>query len=452
MALIWNGTPTFTSGQILSASAHLDTLSKCVGQVYDRVFGYSTIFSGQSKNATTLYGMRHKSDLLHITCDFTGSFTVKINNTTVLNVASGTSYDGEVNISALGIALNELYGINVSGTGSLAVYALYERVVTTYPTLVAFTQGTTPTAAEWQALSTYAEALNTDTSLPMHPTNLFFDYADCDFYGCAIYRGGMLNIRLMTTRNYNSEQGAHPKHKNDALIYINGTLAATLTNNNEADGYGPAHRIEKSVTINPASYGATLGAIYKIHIFFDTVSVPEMAVGICFSDLQQCEEVPVAVPTLAGWTSMTDWTHGDTVNGSTTSKTVKPIRDNMVLLNPVRAPYNFACMASRQVMDNLNEKDRAPLRFIRKHRFLLYYYNFTGVEGVDTPPAITIKYGVEKTYVDKEGRKIYVPYEQSLDEANNTWKVLDLASIPGLWPGTPYELFNATLALEDSSA
>lgn len=469
MALIWSGVPVFgTQGQVLSASAHLDALSTATNHLYDRVVGGKMPFSGGILwgEGTLYYMIKHTSNTLHWKIDFKGRVRLHVNGVQVVSIDSttDTSRDEDIDLTSLNLTVGQIYSVNVQiieyeGPMTFCrvrVWSLYQRTSRTYPTLAAFTDGTTPTLQNWQDVSTYATRLHEDTSMPT-PT-MACSYGEAvsgsypgdrgyGWFGSLVYGGGQLFIRALTTRSTTPD----PTPTNgivyscDMKVYINGTLAGTFLNQGGGD---PGKEKLFEEFFNPASYSATLGSEYTVRITFETVA-NDAFMGARY-EVQNVVEVAQANPSLSGYTAMADWTHGDYVYGSTGSKRVKWIVDNLVAIKSAMSPRVYATLANRQV-DDWNET-WAPLSMVRKHRFLKYYVrndspdNNGDGEPDTASPTVEIKWDTGRTLPN--GDKVW--NSTTLEDATNKWMTFDLSSQDGIWPGVQYRIYGASWAFEES--
>ncbi len=450
----WPGVPTFAYGQVMSANLHLNRLQEATRYLLAMLQAPRNVFVGVRRagwvsSYTTIWtgAIRHKADRLRVCWRNSGGDTfqvrVRYNETTVyesdwITDAGETQHDETVDISGLGLVSGDFYVVTFDvrrNTGTcegcwLWLLDLAETAAASLPTLPDCNDEDVLTAAQWNALAQYAEALRQAGSGP---------------------QAGYPSVRSKLTTVYEMVRGGI-RHVSNALIYqvwrkqynpgydfeldivVDGT---TLIHLNDASS--PVYTLENSGkpfpradlyypytgTLDLSGLGLTPGQVYRVYVWGDDPdSVYEHDRGLVD---YLYEAADASAPT--GWTAMSEWAHGDYVRGSTGSSQVKAIRDNLEWLGARLAYYNPACRHWYAPNDDF------PLGFwfVHRHRFLHYYS-----ESEKSP---RLRY-----YADG-WQEVSLPAT-----ASDAWRVYDLAQLELLTTGRRYVVQGCEYAIEDGDA
>ena len=448
----WPGTPTFVDGQIMSANAHLNRLSRAVRHLLGVYQSPRMVFPGVLKvgfvsSYTTIWSgaIRHKTDTLHLSWRQYGE-TIKVRvlygtitayESDWITAVGEEQFDLEVDISGAGLTVDSLYTVSFQirrQTGTCEDCWLWLMDLSeggspggSLPTLPGCNDGDTLTAAQWNALSRYAEVLYQMGSGP---------------------QAGYPAVRSKLTTVYRMLDGGI-RHVSDSLVYqvwrkrdnlgknfvlriqVNGVTVASFD-----DSSSPVYTLENSGTpfplanlyypytgtINLSSLGLTPGLVYRVHVKGDDPdSVYERDRGL----IDYLYEVPSgSSPT--GWILLPEWGHGDYVRGSAGTPKVKDIRDDLEWLGARLEYYNPACRYWYA------PEDKYPLGFwfVRRGRYLHYYS-----ESEKSP---RLRY-----YADG-WQEVSLPAESS-----DAWRVYDLSQLPLLTLGRRYLVQGCEYAIED---
>lgn len=181
---LWSGSPQFAQGQYFSAEMHGNALIQCA-EVLMGVYKGPQCLWRTSKGAIGNAGgrfwsgaVRHKANgetlayKVRVWRDGDAHVvSVKGPTTATHTVTAGSGYsDVSGSIDVSGLTANTFYQVfvDISNTPTAQVLYLYETDAQTYAALAAFTAGSTPTAAQWAALSTRADTLWQQATEPAH--------------------------------------------------------------------------------------------------------------------------------------------------------------------------------------------------------------------------------------------------------------------------------------------
>lgn len=459
MSSIFDNPPTFSSGQVLSASAHLNSLQNVVHGISNARTGYALPFCGirtmDSFPATLEWRgyIRHKSNtfVYHITNLENYSMTISINGEVIKTHATAGVYTASVDISDLELTVNQFYEVVVTSGRYIQVWSLGEIHTLNLPTLATFADETTPTAAEWQDLSDYTAELLTSmaqtspclTQLSAKIENARWVEGTYPLVGSFAYYNNKLQFGAFLQAPYWRATG-------DVLdtgqrwtclrLYIGGVLVAKLMAGDTALGgfaedgsefYQGANVIrggthEFNVEIDLATYAPSLslGTTYDIYAqAFDSTLL---------DDIGRAHVLYLFAPpgdvVIGGWSTFSAWAHGNYIKGSTSTPNAQAIKTNLELLGALTPPINFAAI------NCISQDGVTRLWGVRKYRYL---HHRQLVE--DTAPVLRY------TYAGKEN-------EVTLTDSYDAWQVHDLEAVANLYPGTLYYIDGAKVALEDSIA
>ena len=443
MAIYWATPPTFAAGQVLSAEQHLNALARNAQVLFDVLNAPQAPFSGVCFWSDSTPGndsfkqwdgwLRHKANLLYwkITCWEGGSATVKVNGVVVAGCGGSGTFTGTANLGNLGLTYNQFYRVEVTG-GNFAVWLLRAYVMAFYEDLPTFANGMVPTAGEWQALSNnYREVY--DTIVP--PARPAFTVPVTGGSPTPWIGSFQHQCRYLSYNIALKLPGAPDNEYVEGKIYVNDTLIATFRIGDPWGSPPPSpayseyvggvdeHGFIGQLDLESFGLGLVRGDDYRIWV---TGERNDWWNGIANVQPWLLYELPAVTPTLAGWTPPPTWAHGDYVYGTTTEQNVLLLKNDQVALRDVASFLGYPV---------LNERGYGMLH-TRRWRWL-HYTN----EKNDAP---------ELQYVTTELQKITLPtaYENGVQG----WKVYDLDSAAGLYPGMTYHVFNVQAIFEDSSA
>lgn len=525
MSDVYGSPPTFTAGQVLSASGHLNALQGYINALHDDFVGVNLPFCGlhqvDSWRWTYNYSgiIRHKYDLFDYKIeilaggDSEGPVEIRIDGKTVpgsSHTGIGTHSATGVDISSLGLTVGNFYEVTLYGpTGPrMAVWLMRETATLSLPTLAAFTDDTTPSAAEWQDLSDYATVLANGLQRPQqlglatYYSNFSAGNQTADravhLKGTANHRGRYLAYSITVVPPYHRQDYTgdtiigydevgdpvlapepwSPRWTN-ALVRINGYLVMVLRNG-EQDLTVPAgvykeFRAHYGVGNCPAetftgeldldtyalSSGLVIGDDYEI-----TVSIESTTDGAGNGGVNYLYEVPGSAPALAGWSDFVTWVHGQMVWGSEFiafgDARALDIKDNLEALGALLAAENFPSPIAYSWHDSSDINDPAHhmnLFGVRRWRWL-HYVTLPQHSSSESPthdraneiysaPVIVYNYKGKEVSVTLDNT--YVDDEDTKTWVSKGWQAKDLDSVEGLYPGTVYRLENVRYALEDAS-
>lgn len=172
--------------------------------------------------------------------------------------------------------------------------------------------------------------------------------------------------------------------------------------------------------------GLVEGTRYQVKIFHYTNSHGFDAGPVGVIKVHFLADQPASNPTLAGWSAMPAFAHGDTVAGA---GSVKTIRDNLAWLSSRIAYRNPAVLQRRWWYQ--------PFWFINTKRWLHYFCIYE--DGpLNDEPRLEIGW-----FVGAEWKTDTLPFEA------NRWLVFDLWGVVGLLPGYAYRVVVPGYAMED---
>jgi len=440
--------PAFSYGQYLSATAHLNTLQDVVAGLREEFYGPNPLFCGAYWVQDTPWTwewhgyIRHRYDTLEykVELENAGEFEIKVNDQQVATFNSAGVNTGSIDLSGLGLNDGEFYTVDVQRTGSDEVrqhiWYLRETFTPSYPTLADFLDEDTPTANQWQDLSNYADALM-PVLRPPRPTNVVISLTrnGVVWSGAMEHRCQYLFYNLYMIAPYNRGNYPDPggERYTEARIYIGGTLAAKFRvgDSGSADGSeyyeesvggaGHQHRFYGLLDLDTYPGGLSLGQLYDVYVemthstYWDTVKSVEV---------DHLYEVPSGSEQLPNWASFAIWGHGYYVYGNSNSPRARWIKRNLEELGAYAAYSNFPAMLTVQSRNGFWRSN------VRRYRWL-HYRN-----EEDASPKLVYTLNSELQ-------------EVSLPDASTDWLVVDLDSVPALYPGTAYRLENVSVAIED---
>lgn len=445
MPQVFDPPPSFAAGQVLSAGGHLNALARSVQTLHDDLVGCQLPFNGYTVNRADAVVptrswagyIRHKQNTLAYNIVVTsGTVTLTYNGVTLATLTAG-SYDTTADLTPLGLSVDTFYPVVVSGGSSpvFTVNHIYETYTPTYPALIDFDEEVTPTAAQWQALSDTATALAGVLSHPYAPMKVWPMWGHEEgnnktwnvYYGTFWHQCQYLAYEAYGVIPGNADNG---QRWSRMQIYANGVEILRLAWTWTGTGYGTAAAPAATVTMHGTG---TLSGLIDLTPFSLTAGAP-VTIRAVHSDshtyewyptsqLKKLHEVSAAVPTLAGWTALPTWAHGDYVHGGATG--VDAIRANLALLKTLAAYVNPA--ARDWAMSAATETAYAGKRRWR----WLHYRNDAGAA-----PKIAYTVGTEEKSV-------------GLPDASAQWLAYDMEQAANLYPGTEYRLSGVSCALED---
>ncbi|HEY65536.1 MAG TPA: hypothetical protein G4O02_13300 [Caldilineae bacterium] len=446
MSEYWEGTPDFTAGQILSAGGHLNALARAVRYLFGLEVMSTIPFSGvdhEGVSASPIWQgyIRHKKDTfaysftLHAASGHTAYGRIYYNGQMIvehsLTDGATQTFTGTVDLSTLGLTVGQFYPIEVYLQGTqglppnwpyLHLHYLRETYTPSYPTLAAFNDGDTPTAAQWQALSDYAEELYNVLTYPRVPFAARKSGPD-------IWQGGIKH-RVRYLLYQIRLKKAHKGSGLTCRVYVNGVQQDTVNIDVDTPTRTPENRNDYEFQdkyrpylvqfdLNPL--GLPIGDDYTLAFDLSSGEDPWLDAQLPKAVLDFAYEVPEASPSFAGWNDLPEWEHGDYIYGSTTTKQVQDIKENLEWLGSRACYANMPCRLALHPYG---------FRFVRLHRWLHY----KAAEGKQ--PRLGY-------YVDR-WREVTLPVEEGVD-----WMVYDLDGADHLYPGTRYLVTDADHAIED---
>lgn len=444
--------PTFTAGQVLSATFHVNGLQRYVHGVRDTFFGYQMPIPGCAFVDRPFNGaFRHKINSLDYDITLGGGtfpWRLYVNNSVRATFNSAGDYSGTLDLTALGLTVNEFYEVSIKdGTGALRVNKLCQsQAAIAGPLLASFADGTTPSAAEWQALSTYAVALEDRLLVPQatfpvvraRPADPGALQLETKFAGTMIHRCRYLAYSFyQVAPYYDGDDDGDPWVS--TFIGINGTGILHRRTGRPTTA-GPGLDFDQSVDngewsglVDLDTYPGTLtpGEEYVLTVTSQGSTTEDVVVSL---RLDYLYEAPAPVETLPGWTNFETWQHGDYAWGNANpgpgTRQIVTIKDNLEALGATTTAYINPVTAEGEASTGAVFTD---LYGVRRHRYL-HYRNDAGRN-------VTLVF-------DNRGEEQTV----GMPDASERWLALDLESVEGLWPGTQYHLREALYAIEDEEA
>jgi len=433
---LWPGTPVFTAGQYISAAGQLNALADAAHLIFDRVTGPHTPFTGARVDSgrSIAYAVRHRLNTLTWLLELNGTCHLELDGAQVAGSArTGAGLTlAAADISGFALPAGQFYTLALVVTaGDVVLWHLAETDEIGYPALAAFTAGTTPTAAEWNALSTYLETLNAVTAYPQPPftagagdVNPYGDGLRI-WYGSMLHRTNTLAYDVAGRAPYNKcDGGGHwltVAIKVRAIGAPGWTTVATHTATNRLD----PERFTGTADLSGA--GLTFGDLYLLAV--DLASCPVWDVSGKKGQVHFLAEITDAAPTVGGWIAPQTFAYPDTLGALTT------LTNDLTALRVQHGgvPYNLAAHPYPGDL-TLPAGSAGAYEGIRRERWLHYL-----CASEDAEPRLVY------TGADGEGVSVSL-------EAAPTWQAADLAAQAGLYPGMRYRLQGVTYALEDSYA
>ena len=461
----WEGVPTFGNGQVMSAAHHLNYLARGARFLQGEALGAQMPFTARggyrawdSYATMAKYALRHHSNSLRWKYEIapvggdTGYAKLVVDGVDVpatanTNVGGGAvSYEGTADLTTLGLTLGAFYVVELQlgtvsddpgGAGTVTMLELWETTTASYPTLITFADGVTPTAAQWQALSTYATTLHDTLDVTQAPMTGGPRVACSDLV--TIWRGTMrhqcdglmLSIALATAHEDGDYTVAH--------VYINGNEIVELKVDHDdaqtVDGaaytvvdpgepnYTPLCPARFFLTVDISGEGLARGEVYELTV---TASAVDEGAEQPYAVVHYLLEVPLGTETIAGYTDPATWAHGDYVRGNSNSPQVEALATDLEALGTAvpTSAYQGSPWRDPDVADVWHWG-------IRRRRYL-HYTNLA-----DRNPSVRWLHGDWQ--------------EATLEPADDEtdWKVVDLDAFEGLWPGVRYQVNKASFAVED---
>lgn len=437
--------PTFTDGQILSAALHLNALQRFVQEQHDELLSVQMPVTGIADADRVWTGaIRHKVNSLDYVVKVTTTrqhLTLAVNGGTAATLSGVGLKTGTIDLTGLGLAADAFYLVTVTADHDyFEVHLVRERSAASYPALASFADGTTPTAAQWQALSTYADTaqatLGGPSAVGSWDARSHTPVSEYIWAGTLNHRCRYLAFGFLLRAPYNpADDGGLPYI--DGYIGVNGTgvvrrrcgrnepsPSASYDFDQTADGEKLwTGLVDLETYPAPGGAGLAIGEDYLLTFgAYDSTTYDLFTLG----RLQYLYETPdPAGEALAGWTAWETWSQGDYVAGSSNSGTpnrkITAIRNNLLALGAAAPTYYNP--AARQ-MDEYN------LFGCRKRRFL--HYRSSGQTAITW------------TARGKE-------QQSGLPEAIDWWLTLDLDSLDGLYRGVGYRMEGVLYAIEDDA-
>lgn len=460
--------PVFAAGQYASAGAHLQALGDNCNALLGLYLAPATLWTsyacggpedwweGEGVEAwkRVFSGViRHKKDTLtwkaSVTVDANIGATLRLQYGTAyatlqtVTAGSGTgNYEGTVNLAVLSPAptVGQFYECHIDfrataepygdvGETTITLLALYESDEQSYSTLASFIAGTTPTAAQWQALSTRADTLAAQAGGARAPF-----VGGIGGTGRTIWRGALEYLH----RYLYYDVRIRPP-------YSDGTTTATLTVNGfdyvlgsrttPTDRYPATHAPDEGDTgdedegfsffthrgtVDLSALGLSEGGLYTASVSVSHSGDSNLATAKLLLLSQQ----PPATASVVGWTNPPTFVRGTTVGGA---GSMKVIRDDLTWLSSRLVYRNPATMQHR--LDYT-----MPQRSVRRRRWLHYRCDLP-----DYQPSLGWWDGTAWQ-------------ETSLSYEPAVWQKFDMAGAKRLWEGGVYRVRDVSYMLEDDDA
>ncbi len=426
--------PSFAQGQALSATFHLNNLQRYAQGIRDAFCGIQTPFVGNVKTTPEdeyEAAIRHKKNSLYyeVEIETDNAFaTLYIDETLTATFSGNGSYSGTIDMSAM--AENQFYIVSIrdGSGGSVRMNILREYEIASLPTLASFADGTTPTAAQWQALSTYATTLSEVMLPPVAPMPQVIPHLWPPlFSGRISHRCRYLAYRWYQLKPFDGTyvstrikvNGNTIMHRRNGAATSDPTVDFAQSTNADAGWSG---------LVDLSVYAGSLAQGEEYVITVEEEDDGSYDSG--FVRMDYLYESPSSVQTVSGWTSLENWAHGDYAWGSANpgpgTRTIGDIKSNLELigsllstyLNPASVPYLYG----------------AGKHFGPRSRRFLHYRNYAGETG-----KISWTYRGETQTV-------------GLPSAEDDWLALDMDSLEGLWINTLYQLDGMRFAIEDNES
>lgn len=466
----WTPPPTFEAGQIASAAGHLNVLADACNyllaqyQAPDRVFptfltpwgSYPADMGAEYAGFVRIWTgwIRHKADTLsysvQVTADGVLDCRLRINynrNLYVEHVIAGgsgtTTTTGTVDISGLAL---DFYIVSIDyrcetggtpgsdrGTTVVMPQTIEEIDTQSYTTPATFADGTTPTAADWNLLSTQLATLYDQLQAPRPMCHGYArrvnNSTDSEIWsGWLTYLHRYLYYDIRLRKPYNAGTVT-------AKIYVNGTQVGSDLADAGANWYRAALPTDSAPeenyfpfvgAVDLSSLGLSAGTRYLVQVKGTHSGTDDDYTRVAVNMIHGQQP---SSPTLTGWSTMPIYARGTSVTGTAS---MKAIRDNVVWLTG-RVVYRNQASALWRAY----RTDQRPLWSIRYHRYLHYRCEKEN-EQDEKNPSIGYWYnGWQETDLPVEA---------------NTWQVVNLNNFPGLFVGAKYQLRDVTVAIEDADA
>lgn len=418
--LLYGNLPTFTAGQVLSASAHLNTVNRYIGSVRDDCFGTSIPYIGNTTNI-----IRHRWNTLTYYVIANGAGAIIYNGSTVASWASSGTKSGTADLSALGLTVGNFYSITVTGTNPL-IYQLYETTTPSYPSLATFADGTTPTAAQWQDLADYAEELG---DMLNHPYSLSTRWRgrSATTLACGVtHKARYLFIDALIIA---SDDGPHTSASLQFMYDPLGPAQQIINTWSTTNRLRLRAYIDMTTEVPALSFTD----VYNFSLHWSGDGLPDFWLYAVYET--PCNASSCSHAQATGYANPTMWEHGDYVYGSTSDPKVQQITANLAALDDAVTPHNWACPLRY-------EGDNAFLFGVRHRRWLHYM----SASYVDDDTGDTVQETPVLAY-NLRGAETTVSLIPSSTEGQ--WMAADLDSVEGLWPGVSYHIGAARYAIED---
>jgi hypothetical protein len=463
--IAWPGAPAFYAGQVMSASAHLNRLARCINYLYGITGVAAAPLSafelvGYHRNSYIFWEgeVRHKSDTLSVSFVTNGqSFRLRIRIDEVLvstgadtMYAAGSIHTVDVDISGAGLAADQFYHLKVEaydepvgGDHCEACYILAIDVAETLdisgvlPTLAAFDDGDVPTAAEWQGLSDYADALHSTAIAPVVPIpSLWGKSVFVDGLGDPVltdlFHGGSIHYARYLLYQV---QRRTSRTTYDIHVRINGLTQATIDDATmprtaSESELGPTGYWVYTGSIDLEALGLTIGELYEIAVEGNEGEDPYELYANGILDYLYESATPVGLS--GGWVTPPTWEAHDYVTGDSGAKPVQQLRDDLISLGTNIAFRNRGTHIryGKAIDSHGTTIFSSGYWFIHAHQWL--HYN---VE--DSSATLVYFFNGWKS----------VPL--SADDPDGTWVSFDLSAQEGLIPGMIYLVRGVNYAIED---
>lgn len=465
--------PAFTHGQIMSAGSHGNSLWRYVQSLHDSFVGPHMPFNGLyrlyqfgwEKAGDYQAYIRHTTDRLNWRFDLRDNVAIKIqiNGQDVPGSSQNTigTYIGtDVDISGLGLEVGEFYYVAMIGSGQFTLWHLYESYQpSAFTELADFTDDTTPTAAEFQELSDYADVLDFILSPPQALGNDWKHMLGSAFLGSMEHRCRWLSYNFRLDTPHTQEEGSG-KQAVWIDLYINDVEALRLRAgtwrngedvpatgdvdtyyywNEEVDGIDDFTFVGLlDLDKYPIGSTVTYGNVYRINAVWGWEGA-EDADGE--AELNFIQEVPEADKILTGFVINKPWEHPNYVRGGPSVDnwaSWSTVKNNLELLGSKATYFNYPCRV---------KTGTDGLYSVRRYRWLHILATWDPTPSDDYPSGKSLGGEIVYTY---RGELKQVDLPAPADDAPyGTWVTCDLDSFEGLYVGVYYYLHDVDYAIED---
>jgi len=455
--------PTFTQGQIMSSGAHTNALQRYIQALHDSYCGprvpfhgfYRYCSIGWERGCDYVGMIRHKTNRLSYIYEIrdTGTAEIQIDSKTVpgsSHTGAGSYQAANVDISSLGLTVNDFYYVQVVGDADFTLLDIHEVYNPSYPLLSDFSDDVQPTEAQFQALSTYADMLDVVLSAPRNCGN------DWKHVIASLLQGNVehscrylsYSIRVDVPQ---AEPGSG-KRATWVELFINGTKALHLRagkNNGPTGDYDTYYHwavpdydyiFEGTLDLEKYPIGSVVdyGEIYIISITWGEEGHPDDSGE---TELNYVYEIPEPDAKIDGFVSMTSWAHGALVRGNINAYNdpcFTAIKNNLELLGSHATYLNYPTRV-KVLNDGLYN--------VRRYRWLHVLATWDPTPDAEHPNGKSLGGEIVYTY---RGELKQVNLPSPPDQATyGTWIACDLDSFEGLYVGVYYYLHDVDYAIED---